>query len=54
MKFVPDSMKEEKPEVVVVREGNTVRSFLRYPPQKPSERDEAEYDPNDEQYREDI
>ena len=53
MKFIPESMKEEKPEVVVVREGHVTRSYIRYPTPKPTERDEVEYG-SDEQYREDL
>lgn len=54
MKFVPESMKVEEPEVEIVREGRVTRSRIKYPEPKRTERDDYEYDYDERQDREDL
>lgn len=48
MKFVPDSMKEEKPEVEVTREGRVTRSKIIYPDPRRTDREYYEYEYGEE------
>ena len=50
MKFVPECMRAEEPEIEVVREGRTVKSRIKYPKPKRTEQEDLEYDFEDEGY----
>lgn len=54
MRFVPESMKEEKPTIEVTREGRVTKSRIKYPEPKRTERDDWEYDFEESQNSEDL
>ena len=51
MKFVPVKQQEEKPVIEVIKENQTVRTKIKYPEQKRTDREYYEYE-HDE--REDL